>query len=179
VTSSVLLKTFYGLSSNIERLSYATYAAETAAALSPAPEDAKIVIPLLLNTLYLFSDSQKSLRLIKCVYELRLLCHLGYSPELDSCLSCGEVHELCAFSASEGGILCRSCLDVEDALLLSPDTIDALRYVKDADDKKAFSFALSNTKIDEFERCTEKMLEGILGKRLPSLNYLKQIAGRI
>lgn len=179
VTSAVLLEGFYGLSSNIERLSFATYAAEAAAAISPDPQDAKAIIPLLLNTFYLFSNSQKNLRLIKCVFELRLLCHLGYAPELDGCVTCGDTEELCFFSASEGGVVCRSCGNLPDTQIITQDTLTAMRYVHDTDDKKAFSFALSKTKIDEFENCTEKMLEGIFGHRLSSLNYLKQIAGRI
>ena len=50
VTSASLLEGFYGLSSNIERLSYATYAAELAVAISPDADDAAAIIPLLLNT---------------------------------------------------------------------------------------------------------------------------------
>ena len=179
VASAVLSDGFYGLSANIERLSYATYIAELTKAVSPAPEDAKAIIPLLLNTFYLFANSNKDLRLIKCVFELRLLCALGYAPELDGCVECGNAEELCFFSPVEGGIICRDCGTVPDTLIIMPDTLDALRYVHDADDKRAFSFALSKSNIHEFENCTEKMCENIVGYRLPSLNYLKQITGRI
>ena len=179
VTSASLLEGFYGLSANIERLSYATYAAEAAAAISPDPEDARAIIPLLLNTFYLFSNSQKNLRLIKCVFELRLLCLLGYAPELCGCVECGDTEELCFFSPAEGGIVCRSCGNIPDAQIITPDTLTAMRYAHDADDKRAFSFALPQTNIDEFESITEKMLENLIGYRLSSLNYLKQIAGRI
>lgn len=179
VASASLAEGFYGLSANIERLSYATYAAEIAGALSPDPEDAKAIIPLLLNTLYLFSNSQKNLRLIKCVYELRLLCILGYTPELGGCVECGNTEELCFFSPSEGGIVCRSCGTIPDTQIITPDTLTAMRYVQDADDKKAFAFSLAKSNISEFEALTEKMLENIIGYKLHSLNYLKQIAGRI
>ncbi len=179
VTSAVLCEGFYGLSSNIERLSYATYVAEVAGSISPTPEDAKAIIPLLLNTFYLLANSSKDLRLIKCVYELKLLCLLGYAPELEGCVSCGESHELCFFSASEGGAVCRSCGAVPDVQLISPDTLLALRYVKDTDNKRAFSFALAKANTQEFENCTENMLKSIIGKRLTSLDYLKQITGRI
>jgi len=179
VTQAVLSDSFYGLSSNIERLSYATYIAEITAAVSPSPEDAALVIPLILNTFYLLANSNKNLRLIKCVFELRLLSLLGYAPELDGCVECGDTNELCFFSALSGGVVCRSCGYISDTQIISPDTISALRYVKDADDKRAFSFALSKTNLDEFESCSEKMLENIIGYRVSSLNYLKQIAGRI
>ena len=179
VASASLTEGFYGLSANIERLSYATYAAETAAAISPDPDDAKAIIPLLLNTFYLFSNSQKNLRLIKCVFELRLLCLLGYAPELCGCVECGSTEELCFFSPSEGGIVCRSCGTIPDTQIVTPDTISAMRYVQEADDKKAFAFSLAKSNISEFEALTEKMLENIIGYKLHSLNYLKQIAGRI
>ena len=179
VASASLSEGFYGLSSNIERLSYATYAAEVASSVSPSPEDAKEIIPLLLNTFYLFSNSQKNLRLIKCVFELRLLCLLGYTPELSGCVECGETEELCFFSPSEGGVVCRSCGNLPDTKIVTTDTLCAMRYVEDADNKKAFSFSLAKQNIDEFEALTEKMLENIIGYKLHSLNYLKQIAGRI
>jgi len=179
VASASLCEGFYGLSANIERLSYATYAAETAAAISPDPDDAAAIIPLLLNTFYLFANSQKNLRLIKCVFELRLLCLLGYSPELDGCVECGDREELCFFSPSEGGVVCRNCRTIPDTQIITPNTLTAMRYVHDADDKKAFSFSLAKSNIDEFESCTEKMLANIIGYKLHSLNYLKQIAGRV
>lgn len=179
VASAVLSDSFYGLSANIERLSYATYIAELSQSVSPGPEDAAVLMPLILNTFYLLANSKKDLRLIKCVFEMRLLCALGYAPELDGCVECGDVNELCFFSPTDGGVVCRSCGGMADTQIISPDTLDALRYVKDADDKRAFSFALSRTNLDEFESCIEKMTESIVGFRLSSLNYLKQIAGRI
>ncbi len=179
VASASLIEGFYGLSANIERLSYATYAAECAGSLSPHPDDSNLLIPLLLNTFYLFSNSQKDLRLIKCVFELRLLCLLGYAPELYGCTLCGDTDELCFFSPAEGGVVCRSCGNLPDTQIITAHTLSAMRYVRDADDKKAFSFSLAKANIDEFESATEKMLENIIGYRPSSLNYLKQIAGRI
>ncbi len=178
VASASLIEGFYGLSQNIERLSYATYIAEISSSLAPTPDDAKAIIPLLLNTFYLFSNSQKDLRLIKCVFELKLLTLLGYAPELDGCVECGEKEELCFFSSSEGGVVCRSCGTIPDTQIITKDTLNALRYVKDSDNKRAFSFTLSKSNIDEFQNVTEKMLENIAGKRLSSLIYLKQISGR-
>ena len=179
VTQAVLSDSFYGLSSNIERLSYATYIAELTAAVSPAPEDAGAIIPLLLNTFYLLANSSKDLRLIKCVFELRLMCALGYAPELDGCVECGNTQEICFFSPREGGAVCRDCGGLADTIIITPATLDALRYVRDADDKRSFSFALPKSNLAEFENCTEKMTETLTGSRLPSLNYLKQISGRI
>ncbi len=169
---------FYGLSAHIERLSFATYIAELTRTFAPSAEDARAILPLVLNTLYLLANTNKNMSLIKCVFELRLLCLLGYTPELDCCSLCGETDQLFFFSPSAGGVVCRSCGKVSDASIVTRDALTAMRYAQDADDKKAFSFALAASDIDEFERCTENMCESILGRRLSSLTYLKQITGK-
>ena len=179
VVQSAQKEGFFGLSSNIERLSFAAYIAELTAAFSPSAEDTKAILPLLLNTLYLLSNSGKNMELIKCVFELRLLCYLGFAPELDACTMCGDTDKLCFFSPSAGGVVCRGCGAVADACIITENTLAAMRYAQNADDKKAFSFALPVGAIDEFARCTEKMCESVFARRLPSLAYLKQITGKL
>ena len=178
VSSAVLKEGFYGLSSNIERLSYAAYFADLVAMLNPTSDDAKNIISLILNTFYLLSNTDKNMNLIKCVFELKLLSALGYAPELEGCVSCGEAENLVFFSASEGGVCCKSCAP-KDVSIITKDTLSAMRYTQHADCKKAFSFTLSPDGLSEFNRCTEKMCEQILGKAPASLTYLKQITGKI
>lgn len=177
-SQSVQKEGFFGLSSNIERLSYATYFADLTAAFNPSGEDAREVLPLLLNALFLLANSGKNLELIKCVFELRLLCALGFSPILDECASCGNADTLPFFSPQAGGAVCKSC-SAPDACTLPENTLDAMRYAKDASDKKAFSFTLPQAAIDAFARCTEKMCETVLSRHLSSLSYLKQMTGKL
>jgi len=177
VTQSVQKEGFYGLSSNIERLSFASYFAELISAFSPSEEDAKALLPLLLNALYLLSNTNKSMALVKCVFELKLLGNLGFLPELFACTACGDVEKLSFFSASAGGTVCRACGAVYDATIVSEDTLLAMRYVQEADNKKAFSFALSDEGLLEFSRATETMIEHVLMRLPKSLSYLKQIMG--
>ena len=179
VTQSAQKEGFFGLSYNIERLSFASYFAELTAAFHPGAEDAKAILPLLLNTLYLLSNSSKNMELIKCVFELRLLCYLGFAPELDACTVCGDTEKLCFFSPSAGGTVCRGCGALADACIITENTLAAMRYAQNSDDKKAFSFALSKSAIDEFAQCTEKMCEQVFSRPLPSLAYLKQITGKL
>lgn len=178
VTQSSQKEGFFGLASNIERLSFATYFAELTCAFNPSADDAKLILPLLLNTLYLLSNSNKNMELIKCVFELRMLSSLGFSPELDCCVVCGDTEKLSFFSAESGGVVCRNCCNIKDASIITSNTVAAMRYAQNADDKKAFSFTLAKDSIDEFERCTEDMCKLIHSRPLPSFTYLKQITGK-
>jgi DNA repair protein RecO (recombination protein O) len=42
-------------------------------------------------------------------FRLKLALAAGFSPELASCASCGEVEHLAAFSGAAGGVVCASC----------------------------------------------------------------------
>jgi DNA repair protein RecO (recombination protein O) len=42
-------------------------------------------------------------------FRLKLALAAGFSPELASCASCGEVDHLAAFSGAAGGVVCSSC----------------------------------------------------------------------
>lgn len=178
VAQSTLKEGFFGLSSNIERLSYATYFADLACAFRLTFQDSKKVFPLMLNALHLLSNTDKNMRLVKCVFELRLLGATGFAPELSLCANCGFSDHLCFFSPRAGGTVCRSCGNIPDACIISEDTLSAMRYAQNADNKKAFSFALSQSAVTEFSRCTEAMCEYVLDRKLHALDYLNQITGK-
>lgn len=179
MSQAVQKEGFYGLASNIERLSYASYFADLLVNLSPSKEDAKDLIPLLLNAFYLLSNTSKSMDIIKCVFELKVLSHLGYAPELSECIFCGEENKLMFFSAKEGGCVCTLCGAKSDTSIISENALLAMRYALSSDDKKAFSFTLPREAKDEFEKACENMIEAVLSRRLSSLTYLKQITGKI
>ena len=48
------------------------------------------------------------LDLIVAAYVFKLLAHIGYRPDLTSCVSCGD-EAVSYFSAAAGGLLCASC----------------------------------------------------------------------
>src|SRR3954447_14218340 len=52
-------------------------------------------------------------------FQLKLLWVAGYLPHLTSCVECGAVEDLVAFSARAGGAVCRA--HARDALWLSPE----------------------------------------------------------
>jgi DNA repair protein RecO (recombination protein O) len=61
--------------------------------------------------------AQPALEPLVLSFQLKLLWLSGYLPHLASCASCGEAKPLVAFSAREGGAVCRECSS--GALLVS------------------------------------------------------------
>lgn len=67
------------------------------------------------------------LDLVVAAYVLKLLSHLGYRPDLASCVACGDT-ALTYFSAQAGGLLCSSCASsVAGAEPVDAVTVDWLR----------------------------------------------------
>ena len=47
-----------------------------------------------------------SLSLIRCIFELKMICLEGEAPQVFSCVGCGKQGEPYWFSAAKGGLLC-------------------------------------------------------------------------
>lgn len=175
VNSCLLLESFYNLSTNIERIAYATYIADLVDFTVKENVGDERILPFVLNTFYLLANSDKSLRQIKCVFELRLLCLLGLAPELSFCVKCGreEPEYICA---ALGGALCNSCGKGEDRI--TKTVLSAMRYVMAADDKKVFSFNLPLAQLSEFEHHTSEFIKEHIDRDFYSLTYLNKIIGK-
>ena len=90
IDSAELLNNFYSLRNSLTGLSLAAYLAELTKFVMPQKENAEEILRLLLNTLYLLEKGEKSERLLKAVYELRLMCLSGFQPDVDGCAGCGK-----------------------------------------------------------------------------------------
>lgn len=89
---------------------------------------------------FVFSISAKALRvlgslqgdcphmdLLVAAYVFKLLSHVGYRPDLSSCVACGDP-ALAFFSASAGGLLCSSCASsVAGAEVVDAEAVNWLR----------------------------------------------------
>ena len=80
VDTAQVKKVFHGISASIEGMALASYMAEIAAELSPAPPEADAQLRLLLNCLYMISERHYPCAQLKAIYELRALTLAGYMP---------------------------------------------------------------------------------------------------
>jgi DNA repair protein RecO (recombination protein O) len=60
----------------------------------------------------------------------KLLAHDGSEPVVDCCVNCGAEHDLIAFNAETGGVLCKNC---RSGHALSPGGLALLRRILGGD----------------------------------------------
>lgn len=177
VDSAQVKKAFHGISDTVEGMSLATYMAEIAISLSPAPPEADPQLRLLLNSLYMITTKKLPLRQLKTIYELRAMSMAGYQPDLLACSECGRYDggEF-YFDPLEGNLLCADCADKARHIPnLDTGALYALRHICLAEGKKLFSFTLSAASLKNLSRVSEQYLLAHLEHGLKSLDFLKTV----
>lgn len=177
VNGCELLESFYSLTGNIERLAFAAYIADLTGYTVQEETGAERLLSLFLNTFYLFARWGGELRIVKCVYELKLLDFLGFTPCLEDCVCCGNA-EPAWFSAEEGGVLCDNCRKETGGEPLSAACLSAMRHILYSDDKRAFAFRVSSDVLEELERHVAALLAEFVDHDFYSLTYLNMILGK-
>lgn len=181
IDSAELLNNFYSLRNSLTGLSLAAYLAELTKFVMPQKENADEILRLLLNTLYLLEKGEKSERLLKAVYELRLMCLSGFQPDVDGCAGCGKQQGDFWLLPGDGIILCQDCLPEYQKLqeravsrVIFPQAVrKAFLHVIDAPPQKLFSFRLSDDGEKAFGQAAEAFTIFQTGGKFKTLDFYR------
>lgn len=150
INSCDTIEIFYNLRTDLDKLNYAVELCKIVDSVTYENQNTYKILQLLLNTLYVISETDKNLELVASVFKIRLLCLLGFMPKVDKCVKCGEIENIAFFSISDDGFKCINCGKVDkSAISISATTVDAIRYVITSPAKKIFSFDLPEESIRE------------------------------
>ena len=177
VDTAQVKKVFHGISASIEGMALASYMAEIAAELSPAPPEADAQLRLLLNCLYMISEGKTDLHVVKAVFELRTMSECGFLPQLVCCRIC-EKYDGPAFylDPQEGILLCEDCAKKAGKTCnLDMGALYALRHICLVEDKKIFAFKISVGSLAKLSAVAERYALTHLDKPLKSYDFLKSV----
>lgn len=124
------------------------------------------------------ADSMTSVELSLRNFELRLLGHLGYAPELFRCVQCGEQlrpgeHR---FSPPGGGMLCAGCAESQPAgLPISVNAIKAMRLMSQESFGVFRRLRLPAETALEVERVLRSHISYILDRQLRTREFLDHL----
>lgn len=164
---------FYPISEDIKKLSLMAYLADiTYTLLGEANPDSRI-LSLFLNTAYAAAYRDEPLLKLKAVYELKLMCAVGFMPSLDKCGICGGAAEY--FSPEKGCAICRAHHSAGD-IKLSPGAAALMRHIISCPDRKMLAFSVSDEGYyKELSDICAKYVSVQSDKEFASLNYFKAI----
>ena len=177
IDTAQIKNVFHGISATVEGMGLASYMAEIAAELSPAPPESEAQLRLLLNCLYMLSEKKADLRVIKAVFELRTMSECGFLPQLVYCRDCGTYDGPAFYlDPAEGCLLCESCAQKAGKKCnLDAGALFALRHICLVEDKKIFSFRISVGSLAKLSTAAEQYALTHLDKPLKSYAFLRSV----
>lgn len=144
INSCDTIEIFYNIRTDLDKLEYAAQVTKIINDVTYENQNTYKILQLLLNTIYLISETDKNLDFILSVFKLRLTCLLGFTPQINQCINCRTKENLRYFSMESSGFKCSSCGKVDKSCIeLSDSAINAIKFIVLAPDKKVFSFNLS------------------------------------
>ncbi len=174
LSSAECIESFYHLREDFLRLALGIYMADLAGHLSP--EDMEMGLKVLLNCLYMLTDSEKDFNLVKIIYDLKILKTSGFEPRVSSCVSCEGENGPFAFSAVSGGVLCRKCASL---IGLKPDNsraIEFMDYILNAPFTGAiFKTVVDSETLERAIRNTENFIACHVAEQMKTLDYFKKL----
>lgn len=162
VTGGQLLHPFLPLRQDLMRLSQGLYICQLVDSFCPEEQATPPLFPLLLQSLGWLCRARDGGRVLR-YFEMQLLTHLGYRPELWRCLACGRPLPPTAnfFSPAQGGVLCPPCAP-NTGHPLSADGLNVLRLLQEEDVPTLSRIALFPAVSQEIEGVMREYLQYLL-----------------
>lgn len=167
---------FMEITEDIESAYYGFYFLELADYFSGENIDSKNILKLLYQTLRALLNENIPNRLIRVIYELKMLVYNGVYPEMFKCISCGSTRELRYFSVSKGGMVCDGCgRQIQDKMSLNTSTIYTMQYIITSKIEKLYTFKVSSNVLAELESIMKNCFLRYVDKTFKSLEILDML----
>jgi len=168
VKSVAVQKYFGDVAQDYDMACYASYFAEMAQYFTRENIAAPQELLLLYVTLTAIQKRQMPFRLVRVVYEMRLMALGGQGIEVFECLRCHRANTREMYFAA-GGLVCRECAEKDRELkrayplALGVDALYTLQYILTSPVEKLYSFLVTDGVLEELEH----FMQGYLGRYLP------------
>lgn len=164
---------FRELTEDIETAYYGFYFLELADYYAVENMEAKDMCNLLYVSLRALTKPVFSNRLVRRIYELRMLVLGGEYPNLFSCVSCGEKEGLVTFHVKRSGMLCQGCGAVYGGIPVDASALYTMQYIVTAPLEKLYSFQVTEKVLFTLEQILGEYMERYIDKRFHSLELIR------
>lgn len=169
---------FPALGQDVVKMSYGSYFAELVDGMVGEREIHKEVFDLLEVCLSMVNRLEPREEMLR-IFEIRLLCLLGYRPNLNSCTHCKnpvDRLERIYFVLARGGIFCGTCCPTNERFFpLAMGTVRLLEKSADTELSKIHRLRFSRGSLTESREILPRFIQCHLQRELKSLRFLESI----
>lgn len=181
---------FSGIPMDIEKMCYASYFSEFMSYYTREGDSCKDNLNLLYVTYKALLSDTIPLRLIRYIYEIKLMDIEGEGMQVYRCMKCGtnvtgnveddnskeNVKKITYFSAKVGGIVCEKCKNklqtLHNVRKLSDTVIYTIQYILSSPISKLYSFNLKEDALEELTKIADEFRKEYVEREFKSLEIL-------
>ena len=180
ITESEAIEVFFGLRTDIQKLSLAQYICELCQVLVPFEVEGEDFLRLALNSLHFIAEGKMDIYAVKALTELRMMVIAGFMPDLVGCRNCGTDRGFPMFLDINGGdMLCNDCKASAavqgNFAVLDRTTFAAMRHIAYSDFKRLYSFSLPPQNARYLSFVTERYLSAQTDHRFKTLDFFHSL----
>lgn len=163
---------FRELATDLDLTYYGCYFLEVADYFSQENNDEQEILKLLYQTLKALENPSLPNRLIRCIYELKMLVINGIYPNVFSCQLCGKRENLVDFSVERAGMLCMKCAGRERGIRLEDSVLYAMQFIISSELRSLYTFTVSEAVLKQLEQILFGYLQKYVAHTFKSEQFL-------
>ena len=175
LNSAEIHKTFSNLRKDLESICYGSYFCELAMYFTMEGQDERDILNLLYLTFMAMGKKLLPYRLIRRIYEYKILQFHGIGLQVFRCVHCGSQEELHSLSFGAGGLLCDECRSMADNRPIAPQVLYVLQFLSSCRFNEIYSFLLEDEILVEFEWIVNRFFKTQIEHRFKSEQMLEMI----
>lgn len=164
---------FRELAEDIETVYYGFYFLELADYYAVENLEAKDMCNLLYASLRALTKPVFSGRLVRRIYELRMLLLGGEYPNFFECVSCGKQEELNTFHVKQRGMLCAGCGALMGGIPVNASALYTLQFIVSTPLERLYSFQVTEDVLFTLERVLGEYMERYIDRKFHSTELLE------
>lgn len=167
---------FMELREDLTAACYGFYFLEFAGYYGRENADATEILKLLYQSLRVLCRKIIDFRLVRRIFELKLLVIEGEYPQCFSCVRCQGTQQLNFFSFFRAGVICDKCRPlVQDVKVLHPSTVYTMQYIVSAPVERLYTFTVSADVRKDLEAVMDQYLKLHIDRKFKTLDMLELI----
>jgi DNA repair protein RecO (recombination protein O) len=146
---------FRELTNDYETACYGFYFLEMADYFAMEQDRDYNLLKLLYVTMRALENPNLDNRLVRSVYELKMLMLNGTYPDVFQCMECQSEDDMEYFDLKRAGVLCHTCAEkcgFTQGVKLLPSTFYAMQFILTAPIEKLYTFKVASEILEELER---------------------------
>lgn len=174
VTGMKVNKYFAQDMTDIDKMSYGMYFLELADYYGREGMEASDTLNLLYLSIKALLAENIPDRLVRVIYELKMMVINGEYPNLFSCTNCGSDKNIDSFDRYGNGVLCRDCHGIDKRFInLDDSAVYTLQYIATATLTRLFTFTVKEEVLSCLECVISPYLRKIVDKEFKSLEFVE------